>query len=201
MRLTYHAFAEEFGRKWIADPLTVHIPPMANSEHENYQDAAMDLINDSIITSPYSARVRNAYHLLAARRKRIIAQSLDLGTQPSLRFAREFFQLPECKRLELNRIGHNRRRSYSLRSFLIFSQGIVRGSFSASRAAATSISSSSLSNSSTSSMGTTAATAFLPRCTITLSPRYSARLRMSEKFCRARLAVSLAGIGCSRYLY
>jgi len=154
----------------------------------------MNLIYDSIVASPYSPGVRNVHHLLAAGGERIISQSLNLSGQSPLRFAWEFFQLPERQRLELNRIGHNRRQSYSLRSFLIFSQGIVRGSFSALRAAATSISSSSLSRSSTSSMGTTAATAFLPRCTITLSPRYSARLRTSEKFCRARLAVRLVGI-------
>src|SRR6266849_2093240 len=166
---------------------------MSNREDENQQDSAMDLINNSIIADSYPPRVRDGRHLLASRRKGIVSQSLNLGGQSSLRFAREFFQLPERKRLELNRIGHSSRRSYSLRSFLIFSQGIVRGSFSASRAAAISISSSSFSNSSTSSIGTTAATAFLPRCTITLSPRYSARLRMSEKFCLARLAVNLAG--------
>src|SRR5580693_675106 len=154
----------------------------------------MHLIHNSIVASPNPPCVRNGGHLLASHRKRIVSQSLNPGGQPPLRLARELFQLPECKRFELNRISHNRRPSYSLRSFLIFSQGIVRGSFSALRAAATSISSSSLSRSSTSPMGTTAATAFLPRCTITLSPRYSARLRMSEKFCRASLAVSLSSI-------
>src|SRR5258708_6933993 len=167
---------------------------MPNREHKNQQDSPMDLVNDSIIASPYSPRVRDGGHLLATHRKRLLTQGLNFGGQSPLDFAREFFQLSQRKRLELNRIGHNCCRSYSLRSFLIFSQGIVRGSFSAFRAAATSISSSSLSKSSTSSMGTTAATAFLPRCTITLSPRYSARLRMSEKFCRALLAVSLSSI-------
>src|SRR5580658_2657036 len=168
---------------------------MPNAKHEYKHYLAMDLIDDSIVASPNPPRVRDSRHLLASRWKRFVLQSLNLGGQPPLRVSRELFQLPERKRLELNRIGHNRRRSYSLRSFLIFSQEIVRGSFNASRAAAISISSSSFSRSSTSSMGTTAATAFLPRCTITLSPRYSARLRMSEKFCLARLAVSLVGIG------
>ena len=167
---------------------------MSNCEHKDQQDSTMNLIDDSIVAGSNPPRIRDSGHLLASRRKRIVPQRLNLGGQSPLRVAREFLQSPERKRLELNRIGHNRRRSYSLRSFLIFSQGIVRGSFSASRAAATSISSSSLSRSSTSSIGTTAATAFLPRCTITLSPRYAARFRMSEKFCRASLAVSLSGI-------
>src|SRR5579863_1926539 len=172
--------------------LPVNFFAMSDSEHE--QDSTMNLIYDSKVASPNPPRVRHGGHLLAPTRKRIVPEGLNLGGQSPLSFARELFQLPECKRFELNCIGHNRRRTYSLRSFLIFSQEIVRGSFSALRAAATSISSSSLSRSSTSSMGTTAATAFLPRCTITLSPRYSARLRMSEKFCRASLAVSLLSI-------
>ncbi len=177
--------------------LAIHFPPVPNGEHKHEQDPTMHLIDDAIVARPNPPRVRDGGHLLAPLRKRIHSESLNLDRQSSLGLARELFQLPERKRLELNRVGHNRRRSYSLRSFLIFSHGIVRGSFSALRAAATSISSSSLSRSSTSSMGTTAATAFLPRCTITLSPRYSARLRISEKFCLATLAVSLAGIGLS----
>src|SRR5471030_77410 len=99
----------------------------------------MHLINHSIVAGANPPRVRNRSHLLATRGKRILTQSLNPGGQPPLSFGREFFQLPERKRLELNRIGHNRRRSYSLRSFLIFSQGILRGSLSASRAAAMSI--------------------------------------------------------------
>src|SRR5258708_32416374 len=107
---------------------------MSNREHKNQQDSTMHLINNSIVADSDPPSIRDGHHFLAPRWERIVSQGLNLGTQPPLRFAREFFQLPERKGLELNRIGHNRRRSYSLRSFLIFSQGIVRGSFKASRA-------------------------------------------------------------------
>jgi hypothetical protein len=90
---------------------------MPDREHKHQQNSTMDLKNHPIVASPNPPRVRDGGHLLASHRKRIVSQSLNLGRQSSLRFAREFFQLPERKRLELNRIGHNRCRSYSLRSF------------------------------------------------------------------------------------
>src|SRR5258708_33760112 len=100
---------------------------MPNREHKNQQDSTMDLINDAIVARTNPPRVRDGGHLLASRRKRIVTQSLNLGGQSPLRFARQFFQLPECKGLELNRIGHDPRRCSSLSWFLIVSQGIVRG--------------------------------------------------------------------------
>jgi hypothetical protein len=57
----------------------VNFFPMPNREHEDHQDSAMDLINDSIITGPYSPCVREACHFLATRRKRIVPQRLNLG--------------------------------------------------------------------------------------------------------------------------
>jgi hypothetical protein len=167
---------------------------MSNREYKHHQDTAMNLIEDPIISDSDSPCVRKGGHFLASRRKRIVSQTLNLRGHTTLHLTRQFLQLPKRKRFELNAVGHNRRLSHSRSFFFTVSQGILFGSFSASRAAAMSISSSSFSSRSTSSIGTTAATAFFPRCTITLSPRYAARLRTSEKFCRAALAVSFVAI-------
>ena len=150
----------------------------------------MHLIHNSIVADSYPPSVNNPLQFFASCGKGIVAQSFHLCCYSPLNVAWQLFQLAKCGWFELKRVGHNYRLSYSRSFFFMVSQGIVPGSFNASRAAAMSISSSSFSRSSTSSIGTTAATGFLPRCTITLSPRYAARLRMSEKFCRAVLAVN-----------
>jgi len=84
---------------------------MPNREHEHQQDSTMHLINDSIIAGPNPPSVRNGGHLFASIGKRIVPQGFNLGGQSLLRFAREIFQLPERKRLKLNRIGHKRHQS------------------------------------------------------------------------------------------
>src|SRR5258708_33462894 len=83
---------------------------------------------------------------------------------------------------------------YNPNSFFIFDHGIV-GSFRRLRASVMSMRSSNASRNSKSSIGTTAATGFLRRCTTILSPPYAARFKMSAKFCRVVLAVSVGDIG------
>ena len=174
--------------------LAIHVLAMANREHQNQQDSLMNLIDGTIIAHAHPPGIGDTGHLLASCWKRIIPQRLDFGRQSLLCVSGQLFQLTEGQRFELNGVGHDNRLSHNFSFFLTVSQGMVRESFKASRTLARSISSSSFSRSSRSSIGTTAATGFLPRCTMTRSPRYSARLKMSEKFWRAVLAVSLFGI-------
>jgi hypothetical protein len=154
----------------------------------------MRLIHNPVIAYSHPPGVGHAGQLFASSSKWVVAECLDFRCYSPLNVAWQLFQLAKRGWFELKPVGHNYRLSYSRSFFFTVSQGIVPGSFNASRAAAMSISSSSFSRSSTSSIGTTAATGFLPRCTITLSPRYAALLRMSEKFCRAVLAVNFGDI-------
>ena len=174
--------------------LAIHILTMPNREHQHQQDSTMHLIYNPIAAGSDPPRVWKRRHLLASRRKRIAAQPFDLERHSLLYIGRQFFHLSKRGWLELKRVSHEAGSSHKQSFFLTVSHGMVPGSFNASRAAAMSISSSSFSSSSRSSIGTTAATGFFPRCTITLSPLYAARLRMSEKFCRAALAVSFGAI-------
>src|SRR5208283_1978062 len=129
---------------------------------------------------------------LAAGGEWVVAEILDFRGDAPLYLPFEPAELSQRRSRKLQGVSHGCC-NYRPRSLLIFSQGIV-GSLSRFRASARSMRSSILSRSSRSSMGTTAATGFLRRCTIILSPRYAARLTMSEKFCRAALAVNFGGM-------
>ena len=144
-------------------PSLIHryTPPMPDSEHKDQQDSAMNLINNSIIAGSNPPCVGDGGHLLASCRKVPSWRVLNLGGQSPLSFARELFQLPECKRFELNRIGHNRRPSQGLEGLNLLPGNRAR-ILSALRAAAISISPQLFQVVQHLFDGTTAATAFLP---------------------------------------
>src|SRR6266496_39332 len=145
----------------------VYITAVADGDHKDEQLSAMHLVDNAVVSNTYSPGAVHRGKLFAARRKAIFSKGLNLGGDTPLNVTGEVFKLSLGERLELDGIGHGGSSTHSLSFFLIVSQGTVRGSFRASRAAATSISSSNFSRSLTSSMGTTAATAFFPRCTLT----------------------------------
>jgi hypothetical protein len=85
----------------------IHILPVPHCKHKHQQDFPMNLINDAVVPNPHAPGIRHCHHLLAAGRKRIVAQGFDFDCQFFLNVAGMSFQLPKRQRLGLNGIGHN----------------------------------------------------------------------------------------------
>src|SRR5580692_4516522 len=164
---------------------------MSNPHNHDYHSALLHAINDAVVAHSYPPMVLFSLKLSHCCGKRIFGQLRHFGRNPPLRLPVERSKFSCSRSRELQRVAHDRSVTYSPSSFLIFDQGML-GSFRRFRTSSRSARSSICSSISKSSIGTTAATGFLPRCTMTRSPPYAARFRMSEKFCRASLAVNLA---------
>jgi hypothetical protein len=173
--------------------LPVNLAPMGNTHNYNDHPASINTVNNPIVADANATVVRFALELFAAVGERFIAKGCDFLGDPPLYLPFEGAELSQRRSRKLKGVSHGLCSNYRPRSFLIFSQGIV-DSLRRFRASARSMRSSIFSRSSRSSIGTTAATGFLRRWTIILSPPYAARLTMSEKFCRAELAVNFGGI-------
>src|SRR5271167_1178765 len=164
---------------------------MSNPHDHDYHSPLLHAINDAVVAHSYPPMVLFSLKLSHSHGKRIFGQLRHLGRNPPLRLPVERSKFSCSRSRELQRVAHNGSVTYSPSSFLIFDQGML-GSFRRFRTSSRSTRSSICSSISKSSIGTTAATGFLPRCTMTRSPPYAARFRMSEKFCRASLAVNFA---------
>jgi hypothetical protein len=164
---------------------------MSNPRDHDYDSPLLHAINDGVVAHSYAPMVLFSLKPSHSHRKRIIGQLQHFRRNPPCVCRSSARNSRAAEAGELQRLAHDGRMTYNPSSFLIFDQGML-GSFRRFPTSSRSTRSSICSSISKSSIGTTAATGFLPRCTMTRSPPYAARFRMSEKFCRASLAVNFA---------
>src|SRR5205807_2007633 len=151
---------------------------MANTHNYDHYALSIETVDDSIIACSYPKDIFLALPFLRAGRIWITAKLGYLAANAALECTVEGFKLAQCRNRKFDSIAH-KAPVYSPNCFLIFAQGMV-GSFRRLRASSRSMRSSMRSSNSRSSSGTTAATGFLRRCTMTRSLAYAARFTMSE---------------------
>ena len=176
----------------------VYIFTMTDPYNDDDHTFPVETINHSIIADSHPEMICFSLQFLCAGWTRIDTKFRNLATDPPLHSALQRFELTQCRPREFDRIAHIAP-AYRPNCFLICVHGMVV-SFRRLRASSRSILSSICSSNSTSSMGTTAATGFLRRCTITRSLPYATRFTMSEKLARAVLDVSRFAMG-SRFSF
>jgi hypothetical protein len=167
--------------------LAINIPAMADAEHQDEKNLAMYLIDNTVITNPYSKSIWFTLQLFRIRWKWIAGQCLNATAKTLLNIGRKREELASCGRFEDKAVAHTA--FYSPSSRFSVSQGVPPRSFLAFCAALMSILSSTCSISFRSSMGTMAATGLLRRYRTVRSPANSDRLTISDSLVLAVLVV------------